>query len=482
MNGRSLQVRQDRRRDVAVVREQVALRDPLVRPERLVEVRELQDPLALPDLRLDRRSFALHLIRLLVLAQPLVHRRPQPAVVRPLGEAHLGHELGLDPDDIAPAHSRHLRHLGERRVVAPQRLQLASSRAISASSKPVPTLPAQRRSPLSLTPRTSAPNASARSALPLRVPRDHELLPSLGLQLQPVAAAPPRLVARVGSLGHDPLEALLLGRLVERWAVVERSRRAGRPRWRGRRAREPLPPLGQRQVDQRRPLHLEQVERDVEVRSCPPCPAASRRSVARPSSPTATTSPSSTQSGRPECTLERADDGREAVDERLVVPAAQVDVAAADRRDRPEAVPLHLEEPALAGRHVGGERRQHRRVARRFCGRLRGLLLLDEQPVLRVAAELRRHERPEALEPLAVQTDGEAAVRLLLDELVRAAIPDLDRPGAVVPGRDLALEAPVGERVVLDVDGEVLLSRARAGTPFGTAQLASAPSRSSRKS
>ena len=66
-------------------------------------------------------------------------------------------------------------------------------------------------------------------------------------------------------------------------------------------------------------------------------------------------------------------------------------------------------------------------------------------------------------------------------QLVRAVVPDLDRAGAVLALRDLALERRVVERVVLDVDGEVLLPGS-SGTPFGTAQLASAPSRSSRKS
>ena len=39
--------------------------------------------------------------------------------------------------------------------------------------------------------------------------------------------------------------------------------------------------------------------------------------------------------------------------------------------------------------------------------------------------------------------------------VVCAAIPDLDRAGPVLPGRDLALEVRVVERVVLDVDGEM---------------------------
>src|SRR5205807_3680361 len=51
------------------------------------------------------------------------------------------------------------------------------------------------------------------------------------------------------------------------------------------------------------------------------------------------------------------------------------------------------------------------------------------------------------------------AVLLLLDELVRAAVPDLDRAGAVVTLRDVALEGRVVERMVLDVYGQRALSR-----------------------
>ena len=69
-----------------------------------------------------------------------------------------------------------------------------------------------------------------------------------------------------------------------------------------------------------------------------------------------------------------------------------------------------------------------------------------------------RDERVRALEPLAVQPDGETAVGLLLDELVRARVPDLDRAGAVLALRDLAVEGRVLERVILDVDREVLLA------------------------
>ena len=80
-----------------------------------------------------------------------------------------------------------------------------------------------------------------------------------------------------------------------------------------------------------------------------------------------------------------------------------------------------------------------------------------------------------------MEPDGEPAVLLLLDELVGAPVPDLDRAGAVLPRRDLALEVAVVERVILDVHRQVPLAE-RSGTPFGTAQLSSTPSRSRRKS
>src|SRR4029077_21193616 len=57
------------------------------------------------------------------------------------------------------------------------------------------------------------------------------------------------------------------------------------------------------------------------------------------------------------------------------------------------------------------------------------------------------------------QPHREPAVLLFLDELVGATVPDLDRARTVVPLRDLALEAPVLERMVLHVNREVLQAR-----------------------
>ena len=57
-----------------------------------------------------------------------------------------------------------------------------------------------------------------------------------------------------------------------------------------------------------------------------------------------------------------------------------------------------------------------------------------------------------------MQPDGEPTVVLLLEELVRAVVPDLDRAGSVLARRDLSREGRVLERVILDVHGEVLFA------------------------
>src|SRR6185503_4927164 len=49
-------------------------------------------------------------------------------------------------------------------------------------------------------------------------------------------------------------------------------------------------------------------------------------------------------------------------------------------------------------------------------------------------------------------------VGLLLDQLVGARVPDLDRARAVLALGDLTLEARIVERVVLDVHGQVTLA------------------------
>ena len=133
--------------------------------------------------------------------------------------------------------------------------------------------------------------------------------------------------------------------------------------------------------------------------------------------------------------------------------------------------------------NVLGESREHQRYVRPAATRSGGgvVPLADQQPVLLLAVEMGRHERPGPVEPRPVQPDGQPSVLLLLEQLVGAAVPDLDRARAVLPARDLALERRVLERMVLHVHGE-RPPPGSSGTPFGTAHEASAPSRSSRKS
>ena len=71
------------------------------------------------------------------------------------------------------------------------------------------------------------------------------------------------------------------------------------------------------------------------------------------------------------------------------------------------------------------------------------------------------HERPDALEALAQQPHREPAVSLLLEQLVGAAVPDLDGACSVLAGRDHTFEIGVVERVILDVDGEMPLPFAK---------------------
>ena len=324
------QVRQDRRRDVAVVGEQVALRDPLLRPERLVEVRELEHTLALPDL--GARSPPARAARPPPPCPRAAPGRPAPAAGRRASTRRTG------PRPRARARPRRRRPCARAASSAPRRTatsraaaarSFASSRSISASSKPVPTLPAQRSPPPSLTASTSAPKRPARRPCPFVQPDDHELLPPLGLHLQPLAAAPARRrSASRPRLLTTPSRPCSLRRLEERLAVVERLRELHRPvapvEQAPRAARAARSAAG-RSSGSPSTSSTSKRRRGRAGRS----PAASRRSSRGPPRRARHTSPSSTQSGvRTACSTARATD-REALGERVAVPARELDLAAA---------------------------------------------------------------------------------------------------------------------------------------------------------
>ena len=377
------------------------------------------------------------------------------AVVRPLRELDLADELRLDPHDVARPHLRHLGDDGERRRLAAQRLEQLQQRV----DVPVGEAGAAVADPVQLAAAVRAEHERAEpagaAALSGRPAADDELLLLVRLDLQPVPVAPSLGVPRAGALGHHALEALLLGGGLQRLAVVEHRRQPDRAVALVEQRLEPRPPLRQRQVDHRLAVQLQQVEDLVDERR-PRLSLLHRREA------------------RPPLLVERAhlavDDALRAADrlcqllrhlgeaagEIVAVAGDELRLAAADIAERAIAVPLHLEDPVVAARERLGERGEHRRVlaarpARRGAGRVR---LAQQQPVPLLAAELRRDERPGPFEALAVQPHGQAAVGLLLHELVGAPVPDLDRAGAVVPLRDLAFEARVVERMILDMDGQ----------------------------
>ena len=158
--------------------------------------------------------------------------------------------------------------------------------------------------------------------------------------------------------------------------------------------------------------------------------------------------------------LERPGNDCEALGQVEPAAARERRLPARDPGDRPVAVPFHLVEtsPTPTGTSLG-KRREHGRVLGPALARSRSgvVLLAEEEPVLLVAVELRRHERPHALEALPLETNGQAAVALLLQEVVGARVPDLDGSCSVLARRDLARERRVLQRVVLDVDGEMAL-------------------------
>src|SRR5205807_9896885 len=113
-------------------------------------------------------------------------------------------------------------------------------------------------------------------------------------------------------------------------------------------------------------------------------------------------------------------DCREALGEVVVAAATKLDFGLSNVGKRAVAVPLRLEQPVGAAREVAGEAREHRLVAADMpAGGWRGglvVLLAQDQPVLLLPGQLRRHERPEPFQFLPVEPDGQPAVLLLLDE------------------------------------------------------------------
>ena len=131
-------------------------------------------------------------------------------------------------------------------------------------------------------------------------------------------------------------------------------------------------------------------------------------------------------------------------------PRHEPDLAALDEGQRAHPVPLELQRPfpVVRRRRTPG-RGQHRPQPRR-----ERLALPVHHPLLPPGLE----QRVSPGNPLPVQPDLDLALRPL-QRLVPAGVPDRHRTGPVLPPRDLPLEAPVLQRVILGVHGQVVDGR-----------------------
>ena len=296
---------------------------------------------------------------------------------------------------------------------------------MSRSVKPVPQLPAHTQLAAPRHAEHERAEAALAPPLPLRPAADHELLAAVRLHLQPVARrACPRGSGEPARFAITPSSPCSSRRLEQRLAVVEGAGDLHDAAARDERL-EPLAALAQRQADERLAVELEQVEDRRRRAASPACPAASPRSSGgrarrarrprRRRRSRASAAPRRAPSRRPGSAAVRS----------LPFRRAERRLAAADVAERAVAVPLRLEQPALAGGHSVGGRREHRLVAPARGARR----TLHRRACAGAASSSGRRESfagtsvhvPRSRSPC--EPDGEPAVALLLDELVGARGP-----------------------------------------------------------
>ena len=256
------------------------------------------------------------------------------------------------------------------------------------------------------------------------------------------------MVARRAALGNDAFERVLESDLLECCSVVERRRHEHPENGLVDELRQGFAALVVRKPDQRDSVALEQIERHKDQCARTVLEQAESRAAALVECADLAVDH---RRRAADCLPERFRGCREARRKVVVVAAPEHRLASHDTGNRPKPVPLRLERPFFADRQAGGGRREHRSVR----GRWRFGVLAQQQPVPGIAVERGGNERPDPGEPLTVESNRQAPILLLLDKVVVASVPDLNGAGAVLAGRDLALEVGVGERVILDVNREM---------------------------
>src|SRR2546429_3830073 len=439
------------------------------------------------------------------------------AVACPLGEANLAHDSRLDRVVAAPAG----RAARERRGRPLERTELLADRLECPLVEPRADLGDVDQ--LALVVETQVQRAEMRPrALWHRVAADHELLPELTLDLQPVPRAF-RGIGAVALLRDHAFQPLLAGggekvRAVLQHVVTEVDDAA---RWH----QEPQALLARLE---RQPTEIAAVENQrVEEDGADRHDAPRALDVGRARQAHALLEP---LEARAPALVERHDLAvqdeareRQRVQRRrhfgitgrddLAAATAQLDLVTGARGEDADAVVLDLEEPRRVRRRLVDERREHQQIALRrdlaarrlelgqaptqrldptravaqlfdrqprehrfgiALGRLRlaGVFvgLLQEEPVPVLAAH--PGQGPSPLQLVAEQLELELAARDLLagrlwfQKLEPAGVPHDRRPGPIAALGNDAFEVGVLDGMVFDVHGQTLLVRAHRG-PLG---------------
>ena len=351
------------------------------------------------------------------------------------------------------ADPRHLRHLGERRVGSLERCEQGAQALDLASEKPVPTFPAQRSTPASCTPTTSAPNPPRGG--PDRACTRRSRPPASGAAS---ASASRASGARAGSASRAAWRRRLRApaRAPRRAAPARRrtAARRGRPALASDELLEALPPLAERLVEERLGLELEQVEEN-ENGVCRLPPAAARSASGRSSS-SAQISPSSTASDERIARAAARASVAEPLRQVVAVTARERHLAAGHGDDRAKAVPLRLVDPALArGQRVRGGREHRlvpapRRRARRPCA---GAASSSGRRRARAGTSV---HTPSRRSPCSRTVSPPLRFSSRSSYVPRSQISTVPAPYS--PAGIVALEVGVLERVILDVHREMPLA------------------------
>src|ERR1022692_122810 len=411
-----------------------------------------------------RSGLTADLRRVLVRAQPAPARVPEPAFRGPLAVLDLAGRDG--PHEVRQRRLGRAERSRERARLPGQRLQPADEVTARLLAEAGAHLAGVTQSAFCRYPDQQRAETAGPLPLAFGPSADDDLLGPDVLHLQPRVAALARNVRSVPALGDDAFEAepvracqhVSAGRVPER--VAGQQRPAGQAE-----GFEVLAALVVGQVKQRPPVEMQHVEDHIADRDLASAPGDLRTArqvqallqAAEAGPPVrAERDKLAVQDGgtRPELLPRRAQ-LREGPGDVPVVPADGPGPAAADVDDCSYAIPLDLIGPAIvAGRQRPGDREHRPDPLRQRLEACPGRIHPVDHPVLAAG----REQHVTAAGPRPVQHDLDLGIGPFL-QLVLALVPDADLAAAVLALPDVAFEAPVLQRVILGMDGEVVSLR-----------------------